>query len=209
LGSTEDPSLYNLIEEQMTTVFLSDVCCGNKDSNHAGLLAYLQARQKDIDKIVVVGNLLNIQDSLGEALSIASPLLNFLKDNYIGKFHYILGQNDWQLLPLKSIFPFIHKSLQFPIGDKKAIALHGHILDTAFGGIKYDYETTLVNIFQGKYDYVITGYTGKPGITDLGGLVYLNTGDSIKNNTVLVAHRDRFFLFDYEQRKTLAIHKVI
>jgi UDP-2,3-diacylglucosamine pyrophosphatase LpxH len=132
LGSLdEDPyHLENLIGEEMATVFFSDVHCGDSKSRHAQLLEYLSARQKDIDKIVIVGDLLDLWvSSFGEALSVASPLLEYISTNYAGRFHYILGNHDWDLLPLKNIFPFIHKSLRFPVGNKIAVALHGHLLD--------------------------------------------------------------------------------
>jgi UDP-2,3-diacylglucosamine hydrolase len=132
LGSNEDDpyKLDSLIGDEMATIFFSDVHCGDDKSKHAKLLEYLQARQKDIDKIVIVGDLLDLWvASFGKSLSVASPLLDYIAANYQSRFHYILGNHDWDLLPLKTMFPFIHKSLRFPVGKKSAIALHGHLLD--------------------------------------------------------------------------------
>ena len=114
----------------MATIFFSDVHCGDDKSKHAELLAYLRKYKKSVDKIIIVGDLLDLWvSSLGKALPTASPLLEFIKKNYEGNFHYILGNHDWDLLPLKPLLPFIHTSLLFNAYDKKVIVLHGHLLD--------------------------------------------------------------------------------
>jgi UDP-2,3-diacylglucosamine pyrophosphatase LpxH len=253
LGSiNEDPcKLDNLIGDSgLATIFLSDVHCGDLKSKHSELLKYLVENQKNINKIVIAGDLLDLWvSSFGQALSIASPLLEHIKTNYEGNFHYILGNHDWDLLPLKGILPFIHTSLTFPIGNKKAIALHGHLLDpdpyvkTKFSHymawfinkfdkwakvdtrkalvslserIKNDpyekllnqYEANLDSVFEGKFDYVITGHTHMSCIKKLNNIIYLNCGDSMQHSTLLIAKKDGFYLFDYVAKKTLAIERI-
>jgi UDP-2,3-diacylglucosamine pyrophosphatase LpxH len=114
----------------LATVFFSDTHCGDNKSKHKELLSYLRPRQKDIDKVILVGDILDLRvASLEEALSAAKPLLDFLNTNFAGKVHYIVGNHDAELEVLHGVFPFIHKSLRFPVGDKVAVALHGHALD--------------------------------------------------------------------------------
>ena len=128
----EDPSkLENLIGDgELATIFLSDTHIGDAKSKHKELLAYLRPRQKDIDKIVICGDFLDLWVApLGKVLSEAKPILDFLYTSYQGHVHYILGNHDEELESLHGAFPFIHKSLRFPVGNKWAVALHGHILD--------------------------------------------------------------------------------
>ena len=247
----EDPySLDALIGEKMSTVFLSDVHAGDVASKHKQLLEYLQSHQKEIDKIVVLGDLCDFWVApLSVVLQEVSPLLEFLSKNYAGRFHFIAGNHDSEILYLKETFPFVHSSLKFPIGSKRAICLHGHELDnnkyeqtytahmvawlinkfngwghmdlrksalsfSSFIGSSYyndllkAYEDTLVTVFKDKYDYVITGHTHQPCIKTLGGITYINTGDSLQHSTLVLGNRDGFFLYDYAAQKTLDICRI-
>ncbi len=205
----------------MATVFFSDVHIGDPNSKHSQLLDYLQSRRRYIDKIVIVGDFLDLKvASIGEVLSEAAPMLRFLSFYYQNKLHYLVGDHDSSFLPLKGIFPFIHKSLKFPVGNHLAVVLHGQLLDTpqphALSKIfpkknKIDlgvYEQNIVGVFSNKFDYIITGYTHEPCIKKLGELVYINLGDQIEHNTVLIAQQDYFYLYDYINKKTIDLHKV-
>jgi UDP-2,3-diacylglucosamine pyrophosphatase LpxH len=253
LGSTdEDP--YKQIDligaNELATVFFSDTHCGDNKSKHKELLTYLVERQKDIDKIVIVGDFLDTWvASTDRALSEAEPLLEFLSTNYAGKLHYLLGNHDAGLLPLKKVFPFIHTSLRFPVGDKVAVCLHGNVLDdnpylkTRFSRwmawfinkfdawakidtrkslvslserIKNDpydkviaeFEQKIVDVFDGKFDYVITGHTHLyPYVKKLNNVTLINIGDNIQHTTVLIAKKDAFYLFDYTTKKTIAVER--
>lgn len=195
MGSTdEDPyKQIDLIGDGgLATIFISDIHIPDGKSKHKELLSYLVERQKDIDKVVLVGDLLDLWVSgIGNALSAASPFLNFLNDNYKGRVHYVLGNHDLDLLPLKGVFPFIHTSLTFPVGDKKGVCLHGNILDpdpyvkTKFshymawfinkfdGWAKIDTRRSLVSladrikndpydkVLQGFEDNIVSSFRGK------------------------------------------------
>ena len=234
----------------MATVFFSDVHIGDTKSKHVQLLDYLKSERSTIDKIVIVGDFLDLWVSpLGTDLSLARPFLNYLSTEYPGKVHYILGNHDEDLEPLKGIIPFVHKSLRFPIGDKLGIALHGHVIDpdkyvrTKFAHfmawfvnkldkwahidtrkslvslsemiandpyekLLKEYEQIIVDIFTGKYDYVITGHTHIPCIKKFGDLVYINTGDQMQHSTIVIGKPDGFYLYDYVNKKTLDICRV-
>lgn len=234
----------NLIGDgNMSTIFLSDTHCGDEKSKHVELLDYLRVHQKEIDKIVICGDFLDLWvANIGTALSIASPMLKFFKDNYLGKIYYLLGNHDQDLLFLKNIFPFIHTSLTFPAGGKRGICLHGQVLDpdpyikTRFSHymawfinkfdkwakvdtrkslvslserIKNDpyekllkeYEQNIVDVFDGKFDIVLTGHTHQPKIEKIGNLVYINTGDLMQHCTFVKGNSDGFFLIDYSSGK--------
>jgi predicted phosphodiesterase len=132
LGSLEPDSLDdNLVlqEDGLTTIFAGDIHASDNKSGCIELLEYLQ-KQKNIHKIVLVGDILdNWVSNIDTTLFAAAPLLKFLFTEYQGRVHYLVGNHDSFLLPLKGIVPFIHTSLTFPVGNKKGICLHGHILD--------------------------------------------------------------------------------
>jgi UDP-2,3-diacylglucosamine pyrophosphatase LpxH len=62
-----------------------------------------------------------------------------------------------------------------------------------------EYEKSIVTNFKEDYDIVITGHTHVPCIKDLGGLVYINTGDQMQHRTCLFVKSDegKFDLIDY------------
>jgi len=249
LGSLEKEPfsiIIDMMEEGVSTVFFSDLHVGDGKSKHKELLAYLVEHQKDIDKIVIVGDFVDtwVAD-LNTILSEAQPFLEFLATNYKNKVHWILGNHDADFLSLKNVFPFIHKSLRFPIGDKIAVALHGNVLDDnpylktrlsryvvwfinkfdkgayvdtrrslvslseriqndPYDKILEEYEHKIVAVFDGKYDFVITGHSHQPAIKKINNLVYLNCGDQIQHSTVLIGKPEGFFLYDYINQKILA-----
>lgn len=234
----------------MATVFFSDVHIGDNKSKHAQLLDYLKSERSTIDKVVIVGDFLDLWVSpIGGALSEARPFLEYMFTEYSGRVHYILGNHDEDLEALKGVVPRIHKSLRFPIGDKVGVALHGHVIDpdklvrtrvariaawivnkfNKWGRIDTrkslislaamiendinkellkEYEQRIVDIFIGKYDFVITGHTHVPCIKRFGSLVYINTGDQMQHSTVVIGKSDGFYLYDYINKKTLDICRV-
>ena len=205
----------------MATIFLSDVDVGGRhDNNYTLLLDYLRQYIKETDKIVIVGDLLNLQDApMGEVLSVAQDILKFLFKDCRSKLHYIIGDKDNDMIFLKDIFPIVHSALTFPIANKKAICLHGHLLtptvDTSSGFFhqlykrlcpeqESVYEANIVTVFKDKFDYVITGHTFSPTIKDLGGITYINVGDVVVNKTLLIARANGFELISYVTGEVVA-----
>ena len=239
-------------DTDVATVFISDIHIPDGKSKHVELLDYLKERQKDIHKIILVGDILDLWvTSIDEALVAATPLFDFIYNNYPNKFHYLLGNHDAALLPLKKFFPFMHTSLQFPIGNKKAICLHGHVLDDnpylktkfsrfmawlinkfdrwanidtrkslvslseqiqndPYDKLIADYEQSIVDVFEGKFDYVITGHTHLfPYIKKLNDIVYINLGDSLQHSTLMMAKPEGFYLYDYIKCTTIDFYPII
>jgi UDP-2,3-diacylglucosamine pyrophosphatase LpxH len=92
---------------------------------------------------------------------------------------------------------------------KSLVSLSERIKDDPYDKVIADYEQKIADVFDGKFDYVITGHTHLfPYIKKLNNLIYFNIGDSMQHSTLLIAKKDGFYLYDYIANKTIDAHKV-
>jgi UDP-2,3-diacylglucosamine hydrolase len=167
----------------LATIFISDIHAGDGKSGCLDFVEFLRV-QTDIQKVVLVGDICDLWvASAGKALSAVAPLFKLLNEKYSGNVRYIIGNHDQDLVSLKEVFPFVHTSLRFPINNKQAIVLHGHVLDenpylkTKFshymawfinkfdGWAKIDTRKSLVSLSEriknDPYDKVLKDYEDK------------------------------------------------
>lgn len=205
------------MKKKIDIVVLSDLHLGIRNAASKTLLNYLKGIKPNI--LILTGNILslkNLTNLSADQLRIINRLLKLLANGT--RIYYLTGETDAALRRFSDFNCgnfFLRDQLLLQLADKRYWFLNGdtYMKQTTFlescgynlkrfFGFKTnttDFEQQLVLQTKAqKYDAVVCGFSKQPKIKETDGIIYMNCGDWMENQTALEYQYGAWRLYKYD-----------